>query len=70
MSVAFPITVRFEDGEMEEYESVEDIEQDLEDFDSDEATDCQVRDALGRLVRLRVKMLELEELSLIPESGE
>ena len=63
--VVYPISIRFEDGSVEQYDGVESLETDLEDFDSDVDTNCEARDKLGRLVRLRVDMLELKELSLL-----
>lgn len=64
--VVFPISVKFEDGTMQAYKDVEDLETDLEVFDSDLATGCEVRDALGRPVRLKVgENLVLERLSLV-----
>ena len=36
----------------------------LEDFDSDLDTGCDTRDARGRPVRLKLKLLDLKELSL------
>jgi hypothetical protein len=63
--VVYPITVRFEDGSIERYDDVEMLETDLEDFDSDVDTGCEARDKLGRVVRLKVDMLELKELSLL-----
>jgi hypothetical protein len=62
--VVYPISIRFEDGGVEQYDDVEALETDLEDFDSDADTNCEARDKLGRLVRLKVDMLELKELSL------
>ena len=53
MNVVFPITVQFEDGEVEEYESPQDLVMNLEDFDSKKDSNCEVRDNLGRPVRLR-----------------
>jgi hypothetical protein len=64
MEPEFPIFVRFEDGEVEEYDDAEDLIYNLEDFDSDLNTDCDVRDARGRPVRLKLKLLDLKELSL------
>jgi hypothetical protein len=64
MEPEFPIFVRFEDGEVEEYEDAEDLIYNLEDFDSDIDTACDVRDARGRPVRLKLKLLDLKELSL------
>lgn len=64
MNVVFPITIRFEDGEVEEYESPQDLEMNLEDFDSEKDCNCEVRDKVGRPVRLKVSLLEIKELSL------
>jgi hypothetical protein len=64
MEVVFPLRIRFEDGEVEEYESVEDLEMNLEEFDSDLDVECQVHDALGRPVRLKLKLLKTKELSV------
>jgi hypothetical protein len=64
MEPEFPISVRFEDGEVEEYEDADDLIHNLEDFDSDTDTACDVRDARGRPVRLKLKLLDLKELSL------
>lgn len=64
MQPEFPISVRFENGETESYNDVEELIHNLEDFDSDVATDCEATDAIGRRVRLKLKLLELKELSL------
>ena len=64
MEPEFPIYVRFENGEFESYDDVKDLIFNLEDFDSDVNTDCEARDARGRKVRLKLKLLELKELSL------
>lgn len=64
--VEFPISVRFEDGTVETFEDVDALETDLEVFDSAQATDCEVTDCRGRLVRVKVNMnLVLEKLELI-----
>lgn len=60
----FPIKVTFDDGEIEFYNDVEDIELNLEDFDSEIDTDCSVEDRFGRTVSLRVKLLNLERFEL------
>lgn len=52
--VVFPISVKFENGEIETYDDVEDLETNLEVFDSELATDCEVKDRLGRHVRLKI----------------
>lgn len=64
MQPEFPISVRFENGEIESYDSVDDLVHNLEDFDSDVNTDCEARDARGRTVRLKLVLLDLKELSL------
>jgi len=62
----FPISIRFGDIEVGTYHSVEELEQELEVFNSDKEPDYEVRDALGRSVQLRVNdHLVLEELSLV-----
>ncbi len=67
-SVAFPVSVKFEDGTIATYNDVDGLETDLEVFDSDLCSDCEVRDSLGRRLRLKVgKNLVLEKLSLIDE---
>jgi hypothetical protein len=65
MEPEFPLSVRFENGEVEEYDDPYDLIHNLEDFDSDLDTDCDVRDARGRPVRLKLKLLDLRELSLV-----
>lgn len=66
--VVFPISVKFEDGTTETYDDVKSLETDLEVFDSESSPDCEVTDALGRRVRLRVdENLVLKELSLIDD---
>jgi len=62
----FPISVRFGDTAIGTFHNIEELEQELEVFDSDKETDYEVLDALGRVVRLRVNdHLVLEELSLL-----
>ena len=62
--VVFPISIRFQDGEVEEFQNREDLELNLEYFDSEKATDCAVTDKLGRRVRLKVHALEIKEFSV------
>ena len=64
MQPEFPISVRFENGEIETYDDVEELTHQLEHFDSDRDTDCEARDALGRRGRLKLELLDLKELSL------
>lgn len=58
------MTVTFENGEIEVYKDQRDLQLNLEDFDSEVDTDCEVRDALGRPVFLRLKLLDIVELRL------
>lgn len=67
-SVAFPLTVRFEDGSEEIYADVKELERELEYFDSEKSPQCYVRDASGRPVRLTVEALELLVLEVSPSS--
>lgn len=62
--VVFPISIRFENGEVEEFQNREDLELDLEYFDSEKARDCEITDKLGRRIRLKVHALEIKELSV------
>jgi|GEM_PF-1986462 len=55
----FPIKVIFEDQSAELFDSKQDIEQNLEDFNSDTDVNCQVFDANGVKVRLIVALLQL-----------
>ncbi len=66
--VIFPLSVTFENGEVELYESVEDLELNLEDFDSDVDVECRIEDSLGRPVRLKLKLLKVKELTLVGAS--
>ena len=63
-NVVFPISILFENGEVEEYQSPEELEMNLEDFDSEEDRNCEVSDKLGRPVRLKVSLLKIKQLSL------
>ena len=63
--VVFPVFVTFEDGSGEQYDNVEDLEQNLEDFDSDIDLSCRVNDHLGRPVHLKLKLLEVQDLSIV-----
>ncbi|MEJ7623759.1 MAG: hypothetical protein WKF34_07180 [Pyrinomonadaceae bacterium] len=62
--VGFPVTIRFENGEFETYENKEDLIFNLEDFDSDLEVNCDVRDAQGRKIRLKIHLLILRTLEL------
>jgi len=64
-SVMFPIKITFEDGSAELYAHINDVECNLEDFDSDSEKKCIVTDANGRQLRLIVRLLELKEISYI-----
>ena len=60
---AFPLKVRFQDGDEEPYDSAEDLEMNLEEFDSDDEG-CRVTDALGRPVRLKLDPTGIKAFSL------
>lgn len=61
----FPITFRWaKTGEVETFESLKDIECNVEHFDSD-ARDAEVTDAKGRPVRIRVSLLDTETFELL-----
>ena len=64
--VLFPIRVYFENGEIEEYEDINHLEMNLEEFDSDIDRDCRIIDKLDRPVRLKLKYLEVKSISLEP----
>ncbi len=64
--VLFPIKVEFDDGEIEFFQTVCELECDLEVFDSDIYTDCKVSDAKGNSIRLKVsEYLVLETLEFL-----
>lgn len=64
-NVVFPITITFEDGSIEQYKSVEDLQFNLEYFNSDRAPECRVVDAQGRRVHMKLEALELKELQRV-----
>jgi hypothetical protein len=64
-SPQMPITVRWGDGEREEYDSLVELGSSLEWFDSDDpGYQAQVHDALGRPVRLKIDHLEVRPCEL------
>ena len=60
MQPEFPISVRFENGEIESYDDLDELIYNLEDFDSEVNIDCEARDALGRRVRLEIEVTRVE----------
>jgi hypothetical protein len=61
----FPLAVEFSDGETLLVEDIQDAECNLEWLDTDDPEDqVQVRDALGRQVRLRIEGLKIKTLEL------
>jgi hypothetical protein len=60
----FPNTVRFEDGEIDAFDSIEEICAGLEFFDSEDADGgrVEVTDGKGRRVILKVWKLEVTDL--------
>jgi hypothetical protein len=63
-TVLFPLSVVFEDGSIEQYQSVEDLEQNLEFFDSSKDKGCKVFDSLNRPVFLMLEFLSVKRLQL------
>lgn len=63
-AVRFPITLKAEDGEIIEYGSVSELKTNLEDFNSDRNPGCELRDASGRKVRLKMSLMRIEILTL------
>ncbi len=61
----WPLFVTFEDGTIEKYKDEEDIECNLEFFNSNQDTDCKVTDSDGKEVFLVLQNLRIEELKLI-----
>jgi len=63
----FPIKFRWlKSGEVEEFDSLQDIEWNIEDFDSDaDGGEASVVDAKGRPVRIRVSLLTTELFELL-----
>jgi hypothetical protein len=60
--VIFPLTVTFEDGSSEAYTDEQDLCCNLEEFNSQQDTDCKVVDAEGRKVLLVLELLEVKKL--------
>jgi len=60
----FPISVTFEDRSVERYESIHDLECNLEEFDSNKDTQCSVTDAEGRSVVLVIRLLKVVEFRI------
>lgn len=65
LNVIFPVEVHFPDGNCEIYESPEDLELNLEFFDPAVDVGCEVRDAEGRPVRLKVDKLQIKTLEVL-----
>ncbi len=63
----FPIKFHwFKSGEVEEFDSLQDIEWNVEDFDSDaDGGEARVTDAKGRSVRIRISVLNTERFELL-----
>ena len=62
----FPISVKIEDGSIDTFDDVTELETGLEMYDSHLADGCEVRDALGRLVDLLIdNRLELKRFEII-----
>jgi hypothetical protein len=62
--VKFPLSVTFENGEVETYVNEKDLICNLEEYDSESETQCKIVDSDGREVFLVLKLLDLKELHL------
>lgn len=58
----FPLTLTWEDGSIQMFKDIADIECNLEDFDSASETQSILQDANGCLVKLRVSMTWIQIL--------
>ncbi len=63
LAPTWPLTVTFSNGESADYQDVEDLECNLEFYDSNQDLRCTVKDAAGRDVYL-VLEFEVKELRL------
>ena len=63
-AIKFPVSVTFDDGTTDVFDDIEDLECNLEHFDSERAPGCTVLDAQGQRLVLRIELLHLEELRL------
>jgi len=61
----WPILVTFEDGSQEQYKNEEELECNLEFFNSDQDKNCKVTDANGDNVYLLLSNLKIKELKLV-----
>ena len=59
--VEFPIVVRWDDGEEECFESLEDFIYSVEDFHSDLMPGCIVLDAKKREIFVKLSLMRLDE---------
>ena len=66
-ALVFPIQFRWvRSGEVEQFDSLEDVEWNVEDFDSDsDGSEARVTDAKGRAVRIRISVLSTEIFELL-----
>ena len=62
--VAFPLRLVDEDGEIEFFEDIGDLQCNLEDYDSETDTESNLTDANGRPVLLRISTTFIKKLEL------
>lgn len=67
--IAFPITMTWEDGSVQAFSNIGELECNLEDFDSSREPLCKLKDADGFLIRARISMTWIEILERI-DGGE
>ena len=60
--IKFPLTLTWDDGEVEVIEDLTYLSCNVEDFDSSQSPKCRVVDADGRLVLLKVSTTWVERL--------
>lgn len=69
--VVFPLTMTWEDGSKQKFQSRAELECDLEDFDSAREPSCKLVDAYGRDVRIKISLTWIECLEFANKmSGE
>lgn len=66
-NVTFPLTLTWEDGSKQTFSSVAELECNLEDFDSSREPECQMIDAEGFVVGVKVSMTWVQLLQRMPK---
>jgi hypothetical protein len=65
--VAFPLTMTWEDGSKQTFQNREELECDLEDFDAEKEPNCELEDAHGYKVSIKLSLKSIERLELAVE---